>query len=79
MLTLKVVSLATILELQYNFVYPTIVGPDDYTRLYLCSDIPIDHFNVFLIFVFYCHFVIYAVGDGGKRTGQCESEKNGRY
>jgi len=34
---------------QYNFVYPTIVGPDDYTRLYLCSDIAIDHFNVFLI------------------------------
>ena len=28
-------------EVQYNFVYPTIVGPDDYTRLYLCSDIAI--------------------------------------
>ena len=42
--------------IQYNFVYPTIVGPDDYTRLYLCSDIAIDHFNVFLTY-FFCHFI----------------------
>ena len=45
----KVCSLYFLNYLQYNFVYRSVKGPNDYARLYLCSHKQFDQFNVFLI------------------------------